>query len=244
MNKTKVFTLLMLAVLVGACSPLSAQPISAMSLTPAEPNSSIERTAAVVVQPITSAAQTISLSQSEKEGLVFMREEEKLAYEVYTAFFQKWGLNIFQNISRSELTHTNEVKSLLDTYQIADPAASAPAGKFTNPELQSLYSQLISRGSQSQAEALKAGAAIEEIDIRDLKKLLLSTNAADIRQVYENLLQGSYNHLRSFVSNLQKQTGEVYSPQYLSVEEYQSIINMSSGTSGGQGRRGAGGPAK
>lgn len=169
-----------------------------------------------------------------------MREEEKLAMDVYNFLYQKWGTPIFQNIAESELTHTNSVKTLLDTYGIADPAVNTAAGKFADPALQALYDQLITKGSASLAEALKVGAAIEEIDILDLKEELELTTNADIERVYDNLLQGSYNHLRSFVTNLKNQTGETYAPQYLSAEEYQSILTSSGGGAGAgyQGGRG------
>jgi len=157
------------------------------------------------------------LSAEEIEALLYMREEEKLAYDVYQTLYDLWGLPIFQNISQSELSHTNSIKTLLDRYGLTDPALSE-VGVFTNPDLQALYNELVARGEQSLAEALKTGAAIEEIDILDLEKELAQINQADIRQVFQNLLQGSENHLRAFVSNLENQTGEVYQPQYMSVE--------------------------
>lgn len=42
------------------------------------------------------------LNAAEIEGLLFMREEEKLAHDVYLALYAKWGLPIFQNIAQSE----------------------------------------------------------------------------------------------------------------------------------------------
>jgi rubrerythrin len=102
-----------------------------------------------------------------------------------------------------------------------------------------LYTELVARGSQSLAEALKVGGAIEEIDILDLQERLSTTDNADIQQVFNSLLKGSTNHLRAFVSSLQSQTGETYQPQYLNAEAYQALLN---GANGGQGgRRGGGG---
>ncbi|MBN2547683.1 MAG: DUF2202 domain-containing protein [Anaerolineales bacterium] len=186
------------------------------------------------------AGQTLAasgdLSAAETEALLFMREEEKLAHDVYLTLYEQWGLAIFQNIASSEQEHTDTVKSLLERYGLQDPA-STQVGVFSNPELQSLYDKLVAQGSQSLAEALKVGAAIEEIDILDLEERLAVTDNADLQQVFNNLLNGSYNHLRSFVSTLQSQTGETYQPQYLSPEAYQAIL---AGTTGAGGR-GAGG---
>jgi hypothetical protein len=170
----------------------------------------------------------VELSVEEIEALLYMREEEKLAHDVYVALYDRWGLPIFQNISQSELSHTNSIKNLLDRYGLVDPASSE-SGIFTNPDLQALYIELVARGEQSLSEALKTGAAIEEIDILDLEKDLSQINQADIRQVFQNLLQGSQSHLRAFASNLSNQSGEVYQPQYMPLEQYQTILSAQNG---------------
>ncbi len=180
------------------------------------------------------AADPAGLSAEESAALLYMREEEKLAHDVYVTLYAKWGLPIFQNISQSEQKHTDAVKELLDRYGLSDPASSS-LGVFTNPELQKLYNDLVARGSQSLSEALKVGAMIEEVDILDLQERLAQNDNADIQQVFNNLLNGSYNHLRSFTSTLKTQTGETYQPQYLSAEAYQAIIGAGAGNGGGNG---------
>jgi hypothetical protein len=181
------------------------------------------------------------LSPSDKEALIFMREEEKLAKDVYLAMYEQWGLPIFLNISRSEQSHTEAIKSLLDGYNVADPA-SDELGIFTNPDLQALYNDLVAQGSQSLADALRVGAAIEEIDILDLQERLAQTENADIQRVFNNLLQGSSNHLRAFTSTLMTQTGESYQPHFMSTDAYQAIIDGAN-AGGGQGRGARGGRA-
>lgn len=181
------------------------------------------QTSAPATQNDTTAI-TGALTSTEAEGLAFMREEEKLARDVYLALYEKWKLPIFQNIAQSEQTHMDAVKTLLDRYGIADPAAGKSAGVFTNATLQGLYEQLIKQGSQSLADALRVGAAIEEIDIVDLQKQIAQTDKADIQQVYDNLTRGSRNHLRSFTAQLKNQTGETYVPQHLTQAEYDTII--------------------
>jgi len=171
------------------------------------------------------------LGEAESAALLYMREEEKLAHDVYMTLYEQWALRIFSNISQSEQTHTEAVKALLDRYGLDDPASSE-IGIFTDPDLQALYTELIARGSQSLAEAIKVGAAIEEIDILDLQERLAQTDNADIQQVFDNLLNGSHNHLRAFVSTLKTQTGETYQPQYLSTEAYQAIIGDGIGRGG------------
>ena len=54
------------------------------------------------------------ITAAENESLNFMREEEKLAFDVYETLYIKWGTNIFNNIKKAELTHMDAVKILLD----------------------------------------------------------------------------------------------------------------------------------
>ncbi|MBI9042872.1 MAG: DUF2202 domain-containing protein [Anaerolineaceae bacterium] len=177
-----------------------------------------------------------TLSQTEIDGLLFMREEEKLAHDVYVYLYDLWGMQVFQNIAGSEQSHTEAVKSLLDLYGIADPTIGQVEGSFVNSDLQSLYDQLISQGSQSLEEALKVGAAIEEIDILDLQEMLSQTSNPDITRVYEILLKGSNNHLRAFTRTLQNQSGEVYEAQFMDSQDYEAIISSQNGGRGGSGR--------
>ena len=161
------------------------------------------------------------LTDSEKEGLLYMAEEEKLAGDVYQALNEKWNLRVFDNIGKAERTHEAAVKTLLTRYSLPDPTKGA--GEFSNETLQALYDDLVSRGSASTKDALQVGAAIEEIDILDLGERMDQTDKADILLVYANLKKGSENHLRAFVNNLQRQ-GVEYRPEYLSSEEYDRII--------------------
>lgn len=180
------------------------------------------------------------LSEAEKEGILYMREEEKLARDVYLKLYEIWGLQIFRNIADSEQTHMYAVKLLISRYNLEDPAPSG-VGKFSNPTLQELYYQLVELGSKSLEDALKVGAMIEEIDIVDLKKHINETDNQDIILVYENLMKGSRNHLRAFVSQLESR-GIEYAPQYLSPEEYQAIIStpIETGNAGAGQGQGAG----
>jgi len=161
---------------------------------------------------------TTDLSEAEEEGLSFMREEEKLARDVYLMLYEQWGIRIFQNIAKAEETHMSAVAGLLERYGIPDPAADTAVGVFTNPELQALYDQLMEEGSQSLADALRVGALVEEVDIIDLEDYIDQTDNEDLLLVYQNLLKGSYNHLRAFTSTLEKQTGEIYQLQLLEAD--------------------------
>ena len=136
------------------------------------------------------------LSSEEEAGLLFMREEEKLARDVYNVLYGEWGLQVFANISEGEQRHTDAVLYLLGKYDLDDPAM-AP-GEFWDDYLQDLYDYLIIKGLTSITDAIEVGVIIEETDIIDIQHLLDQTNNEDIIQVYNNLLEGSYSHLEAF----------------------------------------------
>jgi hypothetical protein len=168
----------------------------------------------------------VPLSQDETESILLMREEEKMARDAYLVFYQQWPQPVFTNISKAEQTHMDAVLLLVNKYGLTDPVGTNPVGTFINNNIQDLYNAFIVQGNASYTEALKAGAAIEEVDIRDLQNMLNEDdiNNQDIELVYSNLLKGSRNHLRSFVKVLKNQ-GITYVPQYLSQSEYNAIIN-------------------
>jgi hypothetical protein len=179
------------------------------------------------------------LTTDEVTGIAYMREEEKLARDVYLALYDLWGLPIFQNIAASEQTHMDAVFTLIERYGLEDPAADRDGGEFVDGTLQALYDELVELGSRSLADGLKAGAAIEEIDILDLEERLSKTDQSDIQLVYNNLMKGSRNHLRAFVSTLARYQEEPYEPAYLPQQEYDGIVGsaIESGANGGGGRR-------
>lgn len=164
------------------------------------------------------------LSDTEIDGLILMREEEKLARDVYTSLWEKWEVNIFNNIADSEQTHTNAVKTILDRYGLEDPVIDESVGVFTSPILGELYDTLVTQGSSSLMDALIVGATVEDLDINDLNDLLNKTDNTDIIRVYKNLNKGSRNHLRAFVAQIENLGGE-YSPQYISQELYDQILS-------------------
>jgi len=165
------------------------------------------------------------LTEEEKADLLQLREEEKLAKDVYLYAYSKYGLTISQNISNSEQTHMDKVLQILTSYNLEDPA-NTQIGVFNDTELQTLYDQLIAKVDISLIEALKVGATIEDLDIKDIEDFLLRTTKADIISMYENLMCGSRNHLRSYYSQIVSNSG-TYSPIYISQAEFDTIINSS-----------------
>ncbi len=142
------------------------------------------------------------VTNDEAAALRKMREEEKLARDVYQVLYEKWNVRIFKNIAASEQRHFEAIGALLTRYGLADPANSE-RGVFTDTALQALYAELTAAGSGSLAAALEAGVKIEKADIADLEAAIAATAKPDLKRVYVNLLKGSLNHLDAFENNLE-----------------------------------------
>lgn len=168
---------------------------------------------------------TTALSAQEEADLTYMREEEKLARDIYLTLYDLWDLAIFSNIASSEQSHMNALFTLLKKYNLPDPAAGNEIGEFTNPALQALYNTLLNMGEQSGLEALKVGGIIEETDMRDIALAISHSQHDDITKVYSTLMCGSRNHLRSFAQNLAVLTGTPYVAQVLSQAEVDEILD-------------------
>ena len=203
-----------------SCSGDDGATFATTATTNSPATSSMDNSTSMV--PSTSVASGSSLEASDVEGLLYMREEEKLARDVYEFLGAKWNLAIFGSIAASEQTHTDSIATLLTRYGIPDPAVNTARGEFTIPAIQALYDQLVALGSTSVVDALTVGAMIEDLDIVDLQNR--ATSVPDIQVVYENLEKGSRNHLRSFVTQL-AQNGATYTPQYLTQAEFDEIVS-------------------
>jgi hypothetical protein len=149
-------------------------------------------------------------SAAEAADMLFMREEEKLARDLYILLDEKWGVAPFARIAISEQVHMDAVLRLLIRYRLDDPAAGKTIGQFASAELQALFDDLLKRGSASAVAALEVGGIVEEVDLDDLAAALARSDNADIDQVYEILSCGSRNHLRDFARALERLTGHAY----------------------------------
>jgi hypothetical protein len=158
---------------------------------------------------------------------------------------------IFTTIAEgSEQTHTDAVRDMLDTYGLEDPNPDAndlPAsiGVFVGGEyawyFQEKFQQLTELGSTDLLSALQVGALIEELDMNDIivcPKVLLEmeeaitgevcgleyTDDKSIQTLYAHLVDGSENHLRAFVKNIETMTGTPYVAQVLTQEQVDAIL--------------------
>ena len=246
-SKTNILlVMVMLFVSIAACASSPAEPentnIPEVNL-PANPTQVVvEESEGDAVEEVQLAVLPDSsiisqLNDTEIEGLIFMREEEKLARDVYLYLYEMWGAQVFANIAQSEDSHTQAILTLIERYGLEDPASSTGQGEFINADLQELYNELVAAGSLSLKDAFLVGATIEEVDIQDIQTYIDATGQDDIIRVYQSLIKGSSNHLRAFVQNIENQIGDSYLPQYLSQEAYDEILGSLPGN-GWRGNRG------
>jgi hypothetical protein len=162
----------------------------------------VEKNASLGTGICTTCNFDVALSDAEKNGFLWMREEEKVARDAYLTFYSLYKDVTFKNIAQSEQAHMDAILYLIKGYGLTDPAFSE-TGKFS-PAFQAVYDGLIASGKTSLKAAVQAGIDIENMDIKDLKDHIAETSVANILQVYNNLLAGSNNHLSAFTTKLSR----------------------------------------
>ena len=178
------------------------------------------------------------ITGAQREELLVLHEEEKLARDVYNKLGEKYPLNPFKNIPRSEENHIDATADLLKYHDIPVPEKGKP-GEYDSGDLQKLYRKLVKRGGKSEIEALKVGALVEEVDIKDLRAMAADAPSKVAKALAEQLEAASYNHLRAFVRNLQAR-GVDYEPEVLKPALYKEIVGDADDTRGGGRGPGAG----
>jgi hypothetical protein len=190
-----------------------------------------------------------SLDANEQTHLVFMREEEKLARDVYIMLSTLYPDSpVFGNIDDSEQRHTDAVKDKLNQYGIEDPNTNDNVGVFTGKDygwyFTEKYDELVSRAAMSELDALYVGAFIEELDMLDINqcpKVIVEssqditdvsacgkvyTDNTDIQRLYASLLEGSESHLAAYVRRIETVIGEgAYQAQVLAQEQVDEILD-------------------
>jgi len=205
------YSMLKTALLSTALLAASHAPVYATETSVSEPTSSITQ-------------MSTELSTLEATSIQFMREEEKLARDVYLTLYDVWGTPIFVNIADSEQSHTDAVAGLIEKYGVVDPVTDDTIGVFTDPYFTEKFNELVALGSESYEKALTVGTLIEELDIADINEQIEIMKHDDIIDVYSNLLKGSRNHLRSFYT-LDLEAGIEYTPSFITQEEFDAIVN-------------------
>jgi hypothetical protein len=208
-NFLSSMAIMAILILPGACSEEVEETVKstvnaeeAADIKEATVPDSCKLTGTIADVPVPVCVISGASSDSEAEGLLFMREEEKMARDVYAYLYDKYQLPVFKNITKSENAHMSAVLRLIEGFGITDNGNNN-SGEYANTHIAELYDQLIEMGNISEIEALKVGVLIEQTDIADLQKELLTVENSSIKTVYGNLLKGSGAHLKAFTWNLE-----------------------------------------
>lgn len=148
-------------------------------------------------------AATTTLTSAQKAALLFMYQEEKVARDVYITLGKKYPTaKTFANIALSEQSHADSVEKLCIKYKVdISKVNESSVGNFVLPELQALYNTMVIQGSVSLNQGLKVGVVIEEHDIADIMTYAVGM-PIDVVNTFQNLLNGSKNHLSAFQNAL------------------------------------------
>ncbi len=149
----------------------------------------------------------VQLTDEQKATLLYMYQEEKVARDVYIWMDDIYGTqtNTFANIILSEQKHMDAVEKLCIKYGVDISGVDEnDIGVFILPVLQDLYDTLILQDNTLE-EALNVGILIEETDIADLEEAQVGM-PNDVVRVFENIKEGSINHLGAFTYALSQLT--------------------------------------
>lgn len=155
-----------------------------------------------------------------------MYEEEKMSYDLYTEFFNRWGLNVFDQVRESEAIHMLRIEELMETKDMPQGTgiSGGDKGFYENKDVQALYDEYTVLGNISDITALETAALMEENDIANLRAHIKMQTDDRALKVFAQMERASRNHLRAFVKSL-KISGIEYQPAVLSQSEYDNIIN-------------------
>lgn len=173
----------------------------------------------------------VMLSTQQKNHIIQLYEEEKLAQNLYVQFYDKHGYKPFSHHSEAEARHMQAVADVLVQYELEVP--ENPEGVFNNKEYQKAYNEWLPKGMADGKDALYIAAYIEEMDILDLMDAIAQiAETDDIKNMYEQLLAGSENHLRAYNKFIFKELGITYQPQLMDKVLFDIIIAGGSGHGG------------
>ena len=131
------------------------------------------------------------LNTREAETLVLMREDEKLARDVYRVLYMYWQQDTWLKAMQQRQARMNSIGLLLEQYDLPDPLPDNRPGSFPSPESGNLYTQLVARGRLSHVDAIDVGIEIEKIDITDLLAALHESHHETLDQAYRTMLDSS-----------------------------------------------------
>nr|WP_320161009.1 DUF2202 domain-containing protein [uncultured Methanoregula sp.] len=213
--------LLVLGILIAAAGCTGQQSGTKAVVTPAV---TVAVASAGSMQAGFQALPQAPLNASETADIIQLQEDQKAITDLNAVLaVQHPDVPVFQSIANASNVYQNADNVILTRYGIPNPEKTA-AGVFASQKLQRMYNTGVNTGSMSVKDALLVSATAEDMHIADLEAAIGRTDNTDVQFIYQQELAFSRNNLRA-LSQWITAYGGVFTPTYISVDYYNSMMN-------------------
>lgn len=161
--------------------------------------------------------------KNNRELFLKLYQEEKLAYDLYGEFYERWSLSVFNKVQQREAKHVWCVERIMDNYGF-DYNTNTNAGSYPDRDIQKIYDDLTVKGCISDLAALEAAAYIKEKHISQLRERIRYQEDEYIVKVIFLMESAAQSHLRAFVKSI-RLSGSDYNPVFLTDDEFSNIMD-------------------
>lgn len=166
------------------------------------------------------------LAETDTLAMAEARVAEMVATDVMLHFYQTYNYQVFETMRNIEHWQANLLKLKINYYDLQDPIGSEhTAGVFEDESAHLLYNTLIEEGSADGLAAVKVAMKIQESSIFGYDNLLPNIENDNLRCSFLNLNRVSRNSIRTLYGVVQESWNEEYTPEYISQEYFDEIIN-------------------
>lgn len=158
-----------------------------------------------------------------RELFLKLYQEEKLAYDLYGEFYERWSLGVFNKVQQREAKHVWCVEKIMDNYGY-DYEINDKSGLYPDREIQKIYDDLSVKGCISDLAALEAAAYIKEKHICQLRERIRYQEDEYVVKVIFLMESAAQSHLRAFVNSI-RLSGSDYSPVFLTDDEFSNVMD-------------------
>jgi hypothetical protein len=161
--------------------------------------------------------------KNSNELFLKLYNEERMAYDLYGEFYERWALSVFKKVQEREAKHVWCVERIMDNYGFTYNT-NVISGSYPDKEIQKIYDELTVKGCISDLAALEAAAYIKEKHISQLRERIRYQEDEYIVKVIFLMESAAQSHLRAFVKSI-RLSGSDYSPVFLTDDEFRNIMD-------------------
>lgn len=161
--------------------------------------------------------------KNNRELFLKLYQEEKLAYDLYGEFYERWSLGVFNKVQQREAKHVWCVERIMDNYGF-DYNTNTNSGIYPDKDIQRMYDDLTVKGCISDLAALEAAAYIKEKHISQLRERIRYQEDEYVVKVIFLMESAAQSHLRAFVKSI-RLSGSDYSPVFLTDDEFSNVMD-------------------